>query len=81
MRGTLRTHITSISIVIFAIVYCYLNYLKPAFLYNKNGTLREFGIGFKFYYSLLLYSLGTFTLFCSESFKTLLYASLSFFMS
>jgi hypothetical protein len=47
MRGTLRTHITSISIVIFAIVYCYLNYLKPAFLYNKNGTLREFGIGFK----------------------------------
>lgn len=47
MRGTLRTHITSISIVIFAIVYCYLNYLKPAFLYNKNGSLREFGVGFK----------------------------------
>lgn len=47
MRGTLRTHITSISIVIFVIVYCYLNYLKPAFIYNKNGTLREFGIGFK----------------------------------
>lgn len=47
MRGTLRTHITSISIVIFIILYCYLNYLKPAFLYNKNGTLREFGVGFK----------------------------------
>jgi len=47
MRGTLRTHITSISIVIFVCVYCYLNYLKPAFIYNKNGTLREFGIGFK----------------------------------
>lgn len=47
MRGTLRTHITTISIVIFFMVYCYLNYLKPAFLYNKNGTLREFGVGFK----------------------------------
>lgn len=47
MRGSLRTHITSISIVIFAIVYCYLNYLKPAFLYNTNGSLREFGVGFK----------------------------------
>ena len=47
MRGSLRTHITIISIVIFAIVYCYLNYLKPAFLYNTNGSLREFGVGFK----------------------------------
>jgi hypothetical protein len=24
-----------------------LNYVKPAFLYNKDGTLREFGVGFK----------------------------------
>jgi len=28
-------------------LYSYLNYVKPAFLYNKNGTLREFGVGFK----------------------------------
>ena len=47
MRGTLRTHITSISIVIFFILYAYLNYIKPSFLYNSNGTLREFGVGFK----------------------------------
>lgn len=47
MRGNIRTHITTISIVIFLISYSYLNYVKPAFLYNKNGTLREFGVGFK----------------------------------
>ena len=47
MRGILRTHITSVSIVIFFILYFYLNYTKPAFLYNKDGTLREFGVGFK----------------------------------
>ncbi len=47
MRGTLRTNITSVSIVIFFILYFYLNYVKPAFLYNKDGTLREFGVGFK----------------------------------
>lgn len=47
MRGNIRTHITTISIVIFLMLYSYLNYVKPAFLYNKNGTLREFGVGFK----------------------------------
>ena len=43
----INKHITSLSIVLFLVIYIAINLLKPNFLYNKDGSLREFGVGFK----------------------------------
>ena len=41
----LRQHVVSLSIFIYICIYLLIMYLKPSFLFNKNGSLREFGIG------------------------------------
>ena len=46
-RNFIRRNITSISIVIFIILYTLIIVLKPGFLYNNDGTLRQFGLGFR----------------------------------
>lgn len=46
-RIYLRQNITTVSIIIFIILFILLNYLKPGLLYTKNGNLREFGLGYK----------------------------------
>ena len=37
----------SISIIIFLIAFIQLHYFKPAFIYNKDGGFRQFGLGYK----------------------------------
>ena len=46
-RNFIRKHITPISIVIFIIFYTLIISLKPGFIYNNDGTLRQFGLGFR----------------------------------
>ena len=46
-RLFIRRNITSISIIIFVVIFARIQYLQPAFLYNKDGSIREFGIGKK----------------------------------
>tara|TARA_B100001063_G_C16733264_1_gene540528 strand:+ start:953 stop:1198 length:246 start_codon:yes stop_codon:yes gene_type:complete len=46
-RLFIRKNITSISIIIFVVIFAGIQYLQPAFLYNKDGSIREFGIGKK----------------------------------
>ena len=41
----IRQHIVTISILMYICIYMFIMYLKPSFLFNKNGSLREFGIG------------------------------------
>lgn len=45
-RNFIRKNITSFSILLFLFVYCVLIYLQPSFLYNLDGSLREFGLGY-----------------------------------
>lgn len=40
-------NINSIAIICFLILYVLINYLKPSFLYNQDGSIREFGLGKK----------------------------------
>jgi hypothetical protein len=47
VRSYVRRHITIISILIFIITYSLLMVTKPSIIYNKDGSLRQFGIGFK----------------------------------
>jgi hypothetical protein len=46
-RNFIRKHINSLSIVIFVVCFVVLQWLKPHFLYNSDGSLRQFGLGFK----------------------------------
>ncbi len=43
----IQKHIQVSSIVIFLTFYSLIVVTKPGFLYNKDGSLREFGIGMK----------------------------------
>lgn len=42
-----RENITLVSVILFVIVFGSIQLMKPACLYNKNGSIREFGIGYK----------------------------------
>lgn len=46
-RIFIKKHTISISVIIFIIIYSILYYIKPDFIYNQDGSLREFGIGYK----------------------------------
>ena len=46
-RNFIRKNITAISIFIFAAIYGIIVLSKPGIMYNNDGSLREFGIGFK----------------------------------
>lgn len=40
----IRKNIVSISIVLFIALYMGILYIKPGFIYNKDGSLRQFGL-------------------------------------
>jgi hypothetical protein len=42
-----RENITLISIVLFIIIFGGIQLMKPACFYNKDGSIREFGVGYK----------------------------------
>jgi hypothetical protein len=43
----IQENIQIASISVFLTFYILIIVLKPNFLYNKDGSLREFGVGFK----------------------------------
>jgi hypothetical protein len=46
-KNYIREHITLISIILFVFIFGFIVMIKPAFLYNRDGSVREFGIGYK----------------------------------
>jgi hypothetical protein len=46
-KNYIREHITLISIILFVFMFGLIMMIKPAFLYNRDGSVREFGIGYK----------------------------------
>ena len=46
-KNYIREHITLISIILFVFMFGIIVMIKPAFLYNKDGSVRDFGIGYK----------------------------------
>ena len=46
-RNYIRQHITFFAIILFVIIYGLIIMMKPAWLYNKDGSIRHFGIGYK----------------------------------
>ncbi len=47
LRTFTRNNTTLVSIVIFLVIFSIVQMLKPSFLYNNDGSLREFGVGYK----------------------------------
>ena len=43
----IRENITLISVILFVIIFGIIQMMKPACFYNKDGSIREFGIGYK----------------------------------
>ncbi len=46
-RNYIRGNITTISIILFIIMFGFFTFTKPAFLFNKDGSIREFGVGYR----------------------------------
>ena len=46
-RNLIRDNITLVSIILFIFIFGSIQMMKPACLYNKDGSIREFGIGYK----------------------------------
>ena len=45
-RQFIRKHLTSFAILIFIATYSTLVLSKSSLIYNKDGSLRQFGIGY-----------------------------------
>lgn len=46
-RQFVRENVTLISIILFIIIFATIQMIKPSCLYNANGSVREFGIGYR----------------------------------
>jgi hypothetical protein len=43
-RSYIRNNITTFSILLFIILFSIINVFKPSFIYNKDGSFRQFGL-------------------------------------
>jgi hypothetical protein len=46
-RTYIRENITLVAVVLFVIIFGSIQMIKPACFYNKDGSIREFGVGYK----------------------------------
>ena len=42
-----RHNKVSVAIILYIILFILINLVKPAFMYNPDGTIKEFGVGFR----------------------------------
>jgi hypothetical protein len=42
----IRNNLAGTAILLYIIVFMLVQYANPSFLYNEDGSLREFGIGY-----------------------------------
>lgn len=46
-RTFIRKHLVSFATLLFVGMYILILKMRPGFLYNADGTLRTFGVGYK----------------------------------
>ncbi len=46
-RHFVKNNIIFFSIICFLIIYIFIIKIKPAFIFNINGNLKQFGLGYK----------------------------------
>ncbi len=47
LRSFIRNNISLASIFIFIVIFGLIQFIKPDFLYKRDGSIREFGVGYK----------------------------------
>lgn len=47
LRNFIRNNITLTSVIIFIVLFSIVQLTKPGFMYNNDGSLREFGVGYR----------------------------------
>ena len=47
LQQWVRRHIISTAMWLYIILYFLVVYIRPGFLYNRDGTLKTFGLGFR----------------------------------
>jgi len=46
-RNFAQTNVPLVALILFFVIYGFVAMAQPAFLYKKNNTLREFGVGYR----------------------------------
>jgi hypothetical protein len=46
-KNYIRQNITLVAIILFITIFASIQLMKPACFYNKDGSIREFGIGYR----------------------------------
>jgi hypothetical protein len=47
LKGFVRYHKLNIVILLFIILFTSIHLIKPSLIYNKDGSFREFGVGYR----------------------------------
>jgi len=47
LRPFIRNNVTLVSIILFMTLFFFIPLLKPAIFYKSDGSIREFGVGYK----------------------------------
>ena len=46
-RNFIQENVTTVAILLFVFLFSIIQFIKPSFLYNTNGSIRNFGVGYK----------------------------------
>jgi hypothetical protein len=46
IKPFIRNNLAGTAIVLYTIVFMLVQYANPSFIYNDDGSLREFGVGY-----------------------------------
>ena len=46
IKTLIRNNLAGTAIILYVIVFMLIQYMNPSFLYNEDGSLREFGVGY-----------------------------------
>jgi len=47
LKTYVRENITLFAIILFVIIFGSIQLMKPACFYNRDGSLRDFGVGYR----------------------------------
>jgi uncharacterized protein with PQ loop repeat len=46
MKMFIRNNTAGAAILLYIVLFMIIQYMNPSFLYNEDGSLREFGVGY-----------------------------------
>ena len=47
LKSLIRENVTLVAVIIFTIIFGFIHLMRPAYLYKPDGSLREFGVGYR----------------------------------